>query len=439
MTSNKKSEGLKLIVSLMIFISLKCPLYAQDIKSSDNSADMFIQSGISKLNSKDYKNAIEDFRNALELSADNKDIKKYLAISLNNYALLIAKEGKTDKAILNLEESLTLFEDEVARKNLSGLLLEKSINLYNRHELNSALAYSKKSLNVQKDNFEALKLAGNIYYDLEKLDEAISYYSMANSLKPDDEDSAKALEKIRNEKALKRTFRDMSSERFIIKYESKAQDFDFYQFRPILDEAYRIIGQDLNLFPTQQLVVIIYSEESYKKLKDQPDMVTGLFDGKIHIPLRAKVKDLKEYKSIVYHEYTHALIFNLTLGKCPVWLNEGLAEYEESRINPIDLKILKNALKTNSLIEISSLDGIFSLIKSGKEPSQEEQELLSLAYQESYIIAKYLLHRFTRAHLQRVLQRLRTGVSIYSALKSELYLTVEQLQKQWIEYLRQNY
>ncbi len=421
-----------------LFIALNCPLYAEDTKNS-NEINSLIQEGVSKFNSKDYPNAIIDFRKALKLSPNNAELKKYLAISLNNYALLIAKEDKTDEAILNLEESLRLFEDGVARKNLAGILLEKAINLYNRHELNSALVYSKKSLNVHKDNFEVLKLAGNICYELERLDEAISYYSTAESLKPDDVDLARTLEKLKNEKAVKKTFRDMSSARFIIKYESKSQDFDFYQFRPILDEAYRIIGQDLNLFPAQQLVVIIYSEESYKKLKNQPAMVTGLFDGKIHIPLRSDVKDIKEYKVVVYHEYTHALIFSITMGNCPIWLNEGFAEYEESRIKPIDLRILKTALKTNSLIGISSLDGVFSLIKSGREPSQKEQELLTLAYEESYTIAKYLLHRFTRAHIQRLFNRLKKGIALNEALKSELYLSTEQLQKQWLEYLRQNY
>ncbi|MBM3253405.1 MAG: tetratricopeptide repeat protein [Candidatus Omnitrophica bacterium] len=439
MISNKKSKGLKLIISLMIFISLRYPLYAQDIERPDNSADMFIQSGVSKLNSNDYKNAIEDFRNALKISPNNKDAKKYLAISLNNYALMVIKEDKIDNAISYLEESVKLLKDEVAKKNLSGLLLTKATNLYNKHELNDALSYANKSFNILVDNFEALRLMGDIYYDLEKLDEAILYYSKAKELKPLDEGLAKTLDRLKNEKALKSSFKDIPSDRFIIRYEKETTDFDYYQFRPILNEAYRIIGQDLNLFPNEKIVVIIYSEESYKKLKSQPSSVTGLFDGKIHIPLRSNVKDLNEYKSIVYHEYTHALIFNLTLGRCPVWLNEGLAEYEESRVMPVKTDILKTALKNNSLINITSLDEVFLLIKSQKELTPKEQGLMMLAYEEAYTLARYILHRFTRAHLQRIFSRLRMGVPIHSVLKSELYLTVEQLQKQWIEYLKQNY
>jgi tetratricopeptide (TPR) repeat protein len=428
-----------IFLSIVFFMICQHCIFAQEIKRKDNSADLFIQSGVTKLNSKDYKNAIDDFRNALRLSPDDTQAKKYLAISLNNYALLITKESDSDNAITCLEESVKLYEDEVARNNLSGLFLERAVNFYNRHEQSNALFFSRKALEVKKDNAEALKLMGNIFYNMEKLDEALSYYAKAVTLLPNDTEIRKSIDNIKKEKALKGSFRNIPSAKFIIRYENKSADFDYYQFRPILDEAYRVIGQDLGLFPSEQLVVILYTQESYKNLKEQPSSVTGLFDGKIHIPLRDGVKDTSEYKTVVYHEYTHALIFDLTLGRCPIWLNEGLAEYEESKIKPVELRRLKAALKNNSLIGISSLDQTFSLMNGRRQLTQEEQELIALAYEESYTIAKYILHRFTRAHIQQLLRRLREGASINEALKRELYLSVEQLQKQWIEFIQNNY
>lgn len=45
---------------------------------------------------------------------------------------------------------------------------------------------------------------------------------------------------------------------------------------------------------------------------------------KICIPQRS-LTDLDDLREVVAHEYTHALNLVLTQGKCPLWLNEGMA------------------------------------------------------------------------------------------------------------------
>lgn len=51
----------------------------------------------------------------------------------------------------------------------------------------------------------------------------------------------------------------------------------------------------------------------------------GLFDGKIHIPLGDYGANEEKIKHVVFHEYTHAVVYRLSPA-CPLWLNEGLAQ-----------------------------------------------------------------------------------------------------------------
>ncbi len=423
------------IISIFLFVNTAVCIFT--VQGEDVSD--IVQKGTQKLNSKEYVSAIAYLKKALKIFPSNTQVKQLLAISLNNRALELQDEGRIDEAITLLEEAVELYDSETGRENLSKLLHHKATILYNNQNLTEALKYTKLSLGYWSKTYNALLLTGKIYYDFENLDKAMDYFLKAQKLNPNDKKLSEAIQKVKNEKSKKKKFKKIPSAKFVIRYDDKKFKIDQYKFRNLLREAYRIIGQDLGLFPSDRIVAILYSPESYKSIKGLPPQVTGLFDGKIHIPLRENVSDIKQYKAIVYHEYTHALIHNISKGRCPTWLNEGIAKYEESRIMTPDLKILKTAIKNKSLLGPSNLDKVFYMILHKRQLTKNDIVLIDLAYEESYTLAKYLLNRYRRAHIQKMLKAFARGKSLDEVLRSELRTTSEKLQKEWIKYIKGKY
>jgi hypothetical protein len=69
----------------------------------------------------------------------------------------------------------------------------------------------------------------------------------------------------------------------------------------------------------------------------------GAFDGTIRIPMRGALENQRELERILSHEYTHALVRQLSPRPVPVWLNEGLASALEADDVSLARELLRRA------------------------------------------------------------------------------------------------
>ncbi len=126
------------------------------------------------------------------------------------------------------------------------------------------------------------------------------------------------------------------------------------------------------------------------------------------------------------HEYTHAIVHDITQNQCPVWLNEGLAEFEEAKTRKPDLQHLQAAVSNNRLIPLSSLDSAFK---------SRDANVAALAYQQSYSLVTYLDQTYRFYRIRKILDKLPQGMSIEAALQDELKLSTAQLEQRWQRWL----
>jgi hypothetical protein len=73
--------------------------------------------------------------------------------------------------------------------------------------------------------------------------------------------------------------------------------------------------------------VVLYPDEVFQDVTKMPGWVGALNDGKIRFPIKGLTFVDHTVGSILKHELTHSFIRLKTAGNCPLWLNEGLAQY----------------------------------------------------------------------------------------------------------------
>ena len=120
--------------------------------------------------------------------------------------------------------------------------------------------------------------------------------------------------------------------------------------------------------------------------------------------------------AVLRHEWTHLLIDLLADGRCPSWLDEGLAQFIARPLMNSEKVRLQQASRDGSLLPLHLLQKPFQYLP-------EKQRLL--AYLQSCATTKYLIQQFSFAALRVVLKRLGDGKSTDTAFQ-EVFRKTEQ-------------
>ena len=334
---------------------------------------------------------------------------------------------------------------DIVSLNMGRELYNEAIQSFTKHQYEVAEDLLKQSVALDATNPYAFELLGEIANLNHELDEAESYYKKAFSLNPDSKLRGK-YEKLIREKGIDKEQQQYSDEHFIIRYR-RTEGLEGSKIREHLRSAYRVISQDFGHYPRYKVPVLLYDREEYQQLMGSvPHWSGALYDGKIRLPVYqgalpkssgasqpalglATEADLKKF---IYHELTHAFVLDLSRMKCPVWLNEGLAQYEENKIQSIDLKPLAEAVRTNSLV--SPEDLLFKDVS--KSASQEEAILF---YLESYSLVSHLLERNRFYNVKQLLIELGKGTSFPDAFEKVFGRTFKDFASSWFEDLKRQY
>ena len=355
--------------------------------------------------------------------------RQQLAIAYNNYGVSLSNEGRWELAMQQFEEAMRLDGANAdLRNNVGSSYLHQANEAYGRHDIDGAVGILRKAIGIAPDLVQAYMLLGKIEYDRQRLKEARAAWQRVMELDPTQKDIAKQLSRVNDELPLESKFERLWQAYFDLRYEERLERPVGFDIRDALLDARRTVGSDFAYWPTHKIVVLIYSAESFRALRQEtPEWMAGQFDGKIRVPLPSAKLDQVAVKGILYHEYTHALIHDLTNDKCPGWLNEGLAEYEGRTQFSAPLSLLAKAQGAQQLIPWQTLSGHIS-------PSLPVDEV-RLAYEQSYSLAAYLLERYRFWRIRRILKAIGEGRAWEDALADELRVKLPRLESNWREWL----
>ncbi len=388
--------------------------------------------------SRDWPAIISALKESLWRSPNDASVKAQLSIAHNNYGVKLGDQGEWQLAIDQLEEAVKLSPQTTDfRKNLSRMYLQQAASLRSEaaNRNTSRLQDSKvaglvhKALTYDPTMAEAYAMLGEIEYDNQRLKEAKQAWEKASKLNPNLPGLREAMKKLSEELPVEGEFDRLSHLYFDIRYEESQVDRSVgFDVQETLLQARREVGNAFRYWPNTKIIVLVYSAQTFHAMRQNtPEWVGGQYDGKIRLPLPGGELDASIVRQILFHEYTHALVRDLAAGKCPVWLNEGLAEYQGARAGRRYTELLADALQKDHLFAWKDLDGHFS-------PSLTAPEV-GLAYQQAHSIVAYLSERYGFWRFRKVLANVGEGMPVDQALSKEFHTPLERLERNWREWL----
>ncbi len=129
-------------------------------------------------------------------------------------------------------------------------------------------------------------------------------------------------------------------------------------------------------------------------------------------------------KRALVHELTHLVVHQATFspyGQLPVWLDEGLAMYNEGELESFFSSYLQEAIREDELISVRSLCSPFSA----------ETDKAGLSYAQSYSLVEYLLDDYGQDKMLDLLTILKAGSTYDDALTEVYGFDMDGLDARW--------
>lgn len=347
------------------------------------------------------RNKKEERRSAEETPPDSEE---------SNPPLRKHREKKAREYVRKHEYEKALAVYIKLSENDRSYLAEAGICCYQLERYEQAAEYLEDALAYHSDDIKVRKYLAWSYYKLDNIEKA--RFHAEEGLKLGEDRELMALkQRISKEETLMDDYSYVEKVNFKIRFSQTEHREIETIVSGILDDAYREIGNQINYYPPGSVTVILYNEKNFFDITRSPSWAGGLYDGKIHVPIGGYTGDEVLLKSILYHEYVHSLVHSLTT-KCPVWLNEGLAEYF-SRIDrdtigqKIPLKYLSAAFRSSKI------------------------EIIYVAYLQSFSVVYDMVNRYGMYRLKDLLFAMKDGTSFEKAFRDVFFMSFSQFANTW--------
>ena len=333
------------------------------------------------------------------------------------------KRGNYADAARYLEAALAYQPEQPAMlENYAAILLRLA-----RPE--EALERARQATRVSPQSAEAFLLLGYAYYRTDRNREAIAAFRRSLQLRPDERVRA-LLERVERESQTEADFRQQESSHFTLHYQgSQAPDALRRQILDELEQDYKALSGDLNTAP-RNIAISLYTDEAFFDVTHAAAWTAAVNDGKIRLPISGMDSVTPEMANVLRHELTHSFINQITHGRTPVWLNEGIAELEEGRSTVEIGPRLAALYASGRQIPLGQLESSFQNYSTAEA---------AVAYAESLAAAEYIRQTYGMSDLARLLQRLGEGQSIESALRSTIHAGYAELETEITNYLQKIY
>lgn len=360
--------------------------------ASPEAAHRYNRRGVEKLKAGDFRGAIDDLRAAHRYLPANENIKRNISIAYNNYAFSLRNEGR----------------------------------------LREAVWHYGNALQFDRDNPHTHYNLGQAYYMMQNMPKAREHLERAYELAPDLGEVRSLLKRVKGQEPIESGFHRIEAPHFTIAVDRSVPSSSVAAIRSYLEEAYGRVGGLLGHYPRQKTVAVIFPEEHYDELlKGVPPWALAMHDGKVRIPADRLKYTSSDIRRIIYHEFAHVVVHDITRGNCPVWLNEGIAGIAESLVEPKNADLIRRYLDEYGMVPLGNMPNDTLHI--------ENREVMTLLYIASYLVVEYIVQRLGYRGLNRILTKLGQGTDVWSAISIVSGQNMYDFEQDWERHLRMRY
>lgn len=231
----------------------------------------------------------------------------------------------------------------------------------------------------------------------------------------------------------------LKSDHFIMYYKDAKEDF----VRKTIENAeayYQSIAEELGftrynfwLWDNRAKIYIYNDAQDYQEKTGKPSWSGGVaYYHEKAIETYPQAQGF--FQSLLPHELGHIIFreFIGTQNNAPVWLDEGVAMYQEKfRRKDLKKKLLK-AIEEKKLIPLNKLSEINIMFVKDKE-------VVDLYYTEAISAVEYLITKFGKDNFVRLCKALKERKNFDQAIEESyrVFKNLEELDKLWLRYLKE--
>lgn len=360
-------------------------------------------------------------RDVLQNPTDENRIR--LALGYRQAGSFLTQSGKPDEAIELYRHALSFAPDDLNLTLALGYLLvtQKHFSLAVALLLPAARQFPKSA--------DVPLLLGSAYYYTENLERAIAEWKQSLELR-DDSRVRLALARAEQERDVAASYREMRSVHFLLRYQGDDAKPLAEQVLRTLDLDFNDLQLDLDVYPSETIVVLLYPNQAFSDITRLPSWAGAVNDGKIRVPVSGLSSMTPDLARVLKHELTHSFVHQATLGRCPVWFNEGLAQLEEGSTTVTSGTLLARALSNGQTVPFSNLESSFLELP---------QDKVGMAYAKSLAALQFLRDTYGMPEVRRLLKLMAGNPDFGALLQDELRLTYPTLEQDVATYVEKRY
>ena len=296
------------------------------------------------------------------------------ARELNDTAWKLLQGGDAARASKLFAEALAKEPDQPA------LLLGAGVAAHMLGRSKEATTPLRRALDLDPRLTPASILLGQIAYADGDVANAIKIYEKALTYAPNEPHLTTKLKAWRADAEASTGFTERRFDRFRVMFQGHADKALAARATEILESAFWRIGKALGAYPSEPVVVMLYTEQQFRDVTQAPAWAGGIYDGRIRVPGAGAAQRPQLFERVLVHELAHAMIAMLAPRGVPTWLHEGLAQHFEGD----DAAAARRRVEKVGVIPLQYLEGSFSRLTAAQA---------TLAYDESLVVVENLFQR----------------------------------------------
>lgn len=199
-----------------------------------------------------------------------------------------------------------------------------------------------------------------------------------------------------------------------------------------LSKLHQEYERRLGSLPPQIVSIRLLESNNFFKLTGAPKWSTAVYlRGEILLPIEPSRRiDLRTLGLAIRHEYSHAVTNNLAAGRCPGWLDEGLAQWSEGEESASNQEVLRRWLSEHDPLSFSDLQRGFTDLN---------YELAAVAYAQSLFAVQRMISIFGFKAIGVFFDLLREGHRQEQAFKRAFSISQSEFEQHLNQALLERY